>query len=101
MARAARKRISPTCTRGAKCICPARGWIGLDPTSGLLAGEGHIPLACTPDPPSAAPISGAVDECECEFGFEMSVTRIYESPRVTMPYTEEQWAAHRNARPRD
>ncbi len=70
---------------------PGAGWIGLDPTSGLLAGEGHIPLACTPDPSSAAPISGAVDECECEFSFDMSVTRVFESPRVTKPYTEEQW----------
>jgi uncharacterized protein (DUF2126 family)/transglutaminase-like putative cysteine protease len=70
---------------------PGGGWIGLDPTSGLLAGEGHIPLACTPDPTSAAPISGAVDECEAEFGFEMSVTRVYESPRVTLPYSDEQW----------
>jgi uncharacterized protein (DUF2126 family)/transglutaminase-like putative cysteine protease len=70
---------------------PGGGWIGLDPTSGLLAGEGHIPLACTPDPTSAAPISGAIDECETEFGFDMSVTRFYESPRVTLPYTDEQW----------
>jgi uncharacterized protein (DUF2126 family) len=70
---------------------PGGGWIGLDPTSGLLAGEGHIPLACTPDPSSAAPISGAVDECECEFSFEMSVTRVHESPRVTLPYTDAQW----------
>jgi len=70
---------------------PGAGWIGLDPTSGLFAGEGHIPLACTPDPSSAAPISGAVDECKCEFGFEMSVKRIYESPRVTLPYSDEQW----------
>jgi uncharacterized protein (DUF2126 family)/transglutaminase-like putative cysteine protease len=71
---------------------PGAGWIGLDPTSGLLAGEGHIPLAATPTPGSAAPISGAVDESEVEFGHEMSVTRIYESPRVTKPYSEEQWA---------
>ena len=70
---------------------PGGGWIGLDPTSGLLAGEGHIPLACTPDPASAAPISGGVDECETEFEFDMSVTRVHESPRVTKPYTEEQW----------
>jgi uncharacterized protein (DUF2126 family)/transglutaminase-like putative cysteine protease len=70
---------------------PGGGWIGLDPTSGLLAGEGHIPLACTPDPSSAAPISGALDECECEFSHAMNVTRVYESPRVTLPYTDEQW----------
>ncbi|MFZ5521256.1 MAG: DUF2126 domain-containing protein [Pseudomonadota bacterium] len=72
---------------------PGAGWIGLDPTSGLLAGEGHIPVACTPSPTGAAPVSGAVDECEVEFGHEMHVTRIYESPRVTKPYTDEQWQA--------
>jgi uncharacterized protein (DUF2126 family) len=71
---------------------PGAGWIGLDPTSGLLAGEGHIPLACAPDPSSAAPITGAVDEAGVEFVFEMTVTRVHESPRVTMPYTEDQWA---------
>ncbi len=72
---------------------PGAGWIGLDPTSGLLAGEGHIPVACTPEPATAAPISGAVDDCEVEFGHRMAVTRIHESPRVTKPYTEAQWAA--------
>ena len=71
---------------------PGAGWIGLDATSGLLAGEGHIPLACTPQPSGAAPIEGGMDECEVEFSHHMQVTRIYESPRVTKPYTEEQWA---------
>ncbi len=71
---------------------PGAGWIGLDPTSGLMAGEGHIPLACTPNPTSAAPIEGGVDQCEVEFAHHMQVTRIYESPRVTLPYTDEQWA---------
>jgi uncharacterized protein (DUF2126 family)/transglutaminase-like putative cysteine protease len=72
---------------------PGAGWIGLDPTSGLLAGEGHIPLACSPDPISAAPISGALEACEVEFSHEMKLTRIREAPRVTKPYSEKQWAA--------
>jgi len=71
---------------------PGAGWVGLDPTSGLLAGEGHIPLACTPQPSGAAPVEGVVDDCEVEFAHRMEVTRIYESPRVTKPYSEEQWA---------
>jgi uncharacterized protein (DUF2126 family) len=72
---------------------PGAGWVGLDATSGLLAGEGHIPLACTPSPSSAAPIEGGVDEAEVEFGHEMVVTRLLESPRVTLPYTDDQWNA--------
>jgi len=72
---------------------PGAGWIGFDATSGLLAGEGHIPLSCTPHYESAAPVSGMSDKCETEFEFENSVTRILESPRVTKPYTEDQWKA--------
>ena len=72
---------------------PGAGWIGLDPTSGLLAGEGHIPLAATPEPSSAAPVTGGVDECEVEFSHTMTVARVVESPRVTKPYTDDQWAA--------
>ena len=72
---------------------PGAGWVGLDPTSGLMAGEGHIPLACTPEPSSAAPIEGGVDESEVEFAHHMGVQRIYETPRVTQPYTEDQWAS--------
>jgi uncharacterized protein (DUF2126 family)/transglutaminase-like putative cysteine protease len=75
----------------AEVYLPGAGWVGLDPTSGLLASDGHIPLACTPEPSSAAPISGGVDKCEVEFAHEMSVSRVYETPRVTKPYTEAQW----------
>jgi uncharacterized protein (DUF2126 family)/transglutaminase-like putative cysteine protease len=77
----------------AEVYLPGAGWIGLDPTSGLFAGEGHLPLACTPEPRSASPVTGVVDECKVEFSHEMSVTRIWEAPRVTKPYTEEQWQA--------
>ena len=71
---------------------PGAGWVGLDPTSGLFAGEGHIPLACSPDPQSAAAIEGASDPCDVEFSFVNSVSRIHEDPRVTKPYTEHDWA---------
>ncbi|MGC4103181.1 transglutaminase family protein [Ferruginibacter sp.] len=70
---------------------PGAGWIGLDATSGLFAGEGHIPLACTPDYASAAPVVGARDKSEEVFEFDNSVTRLYEDPRVTKPFTEQQW----------
>jgi uncharacterized protein (DUF2126 family)/transglutaminase-like putative cysteine protease len=72
---------------------PGAGWIGLDPTSGLLAGEGHIPLACTPEPSAASPVSGAVDECETVFEHHMSVRRVWEAPRVTKPYSDAEWAS--------
>jgi len=70
---------------------PGAGWVGLDPTSGLFAGEGHIPLASAANPTQAAPISGALEKSEVLFDFEMSITRILEPPRVTKPYSDEQW----------
>lgn len=77
----------------AEVYLPGAGWVGLDPTSGLFAGEGHIPLACTPEPSSAAPVTGAVAPCGTEFDFANGVSRLREAPRVTKPYSEEEWAA--------
>ena len=77
----------------AEAFIPGAGWIGLDPTSGLLAGEGHLPLACTADPGNAAPVIGFTDPCEVSFDVAMSVVRIHEDPRVTRPYSEVQWMA--------
>ncbi len=74
-----------------EAFLPGAGWVGLDPTSGLFAGEGHIPLAATPAPQSAAPISGAIGECNVDFSFDMRVTRITETPRVSLPYSEHEW----------
>ncbi len=75
----------------AEVYLPGAGWVGFDATSGLMAGEGHIPLAASPEPQSAAAISGLVGESESTFSFEMTVTRLSETPRVTKPYTEAQW----------
>ena len=77
----------------AEIFLPGAGWIGFDPTSGLLAGEGHIPLAATPHPDTAAPVSGSVEAPAARFDVAMSVTRLIETPRVSAPFSEDAWTA--------
>jgi uncharacterized protein (DUF2126 family) len=75
----------------AEVFLPGAGWVGLDPTSGLFTGEGHIPLAATPEPESAGPIFGFTGKSKSQFSFHMGVERIKETPRVTLPYGDEDW----------
>jgi uncharacterized protein (DUF2126 family)/transglutaminase-like putative cysteine protease len=87
----------------AEVYLPGAGWIGLDATSGLLCGEGHIPLACTAEPGNAAPISGSYgwtkragydeDDVQETFDVAMTVERIEDRPRPTKPFTESEWRA--------
>jgi uncharacterized protein (DUF2126 family)/transglutaminase-like putative cysteine protease len=75
----------------AEVYIPGAGWIGLDPTSALFAGEGHIPLAATPQPASAAAITGSTEAAETIMEFSNRVWRAQEEPRTTLPYTAAQF----------
>jgi uncharacterized protein (DUF2126 family)/transglutaminase-like putative cysteine protease len=75
----------------AEAFLPGAGWIGMDPTSGLFADEGHIPLVCTPNASQAAPIGGTVELANVNFSYSMSIRRLNEAPRPSKPFTEEDW----------
>jgi uncharacterized protein (DUF2126 family)/transglutaminase-like putative cysteine protease len=74
----------------AEVYIPGAGWIGLDPTSALFAGEGHIPLAAAPHPSAAAAITGATEPCQVTLEFDNTIRRVHEDPRVSKPYTPAQ-----------
>ncbi len=76
----------------AEVFLPGAGWIGLDPTSALLAGEGHIPLACTPDATEAAPITGTTEKAKVDFTFSMKVERLLDAPQFAAPIHDTDWA---------
>ncbi|HMH08163.1 MAG TPA: transglutaminase family protein, partial [Terriglobales bacterium] len=75
----------------AEAFLPGAGWIGLDPTSGLFAGEGHIPLVCTPNASKAAPIEGTVELADVDFSYSMSIRRLNDALRPSQPFTEQDW----------
>jgi uncharacterized protein (DUF2126 family)/transglutaminase-like putative cysteine protease len=70
---------------------PGAGWIGFDPTSGLLAGEGHIPLVCTPTAAQAAPIAGTAEQPSIEFSYSITVRRVNSDRTPSLPFSEEEW----------
>lgn len=76
----------------AEVFLPGAGWVGLDPTSGLLTAEGHIPLACAPEPSDTAPVTGSVERAGVEFHYSMSIKRLRDTPNAAKPYSEEQWS---------
>jgi uncharacterized protein (DUF2126 family)/transglutaminase-like putative cysteine protease len=80
----------------AEVFLPGAGWIGVDPTSGLFTGEGHIPLVCTPSPSQAAPIWGTVESAKVDFSFSLSVERLNEIPSVAKPFSDEEWSRVRD-----
>ena len=76
----------------AEVFLPGAGWIGVDPTSGLFTGEGHIPLVCTPSPSQAAPIWGTVEPARVDFSFSLSVERLNQAPSLAKPFSDEEWS---------
>lgn len=60
----------------AEAFLPGAGWVGFDTTSGLLTAQGHLPLAATPAPEQAAPVTGLLDQCKATFDVSMQTDRL-------------------------
>ena len=84
---------SPICTRGPRCICRARAGSASTRRRDCSRARGTSRSPPRRAAESAAPVTGLVSPSEVEFHHEMSVTRVHEDPRVTKPYTDEQWQA--------
>ena len=76
----------------AEAFLPGAGWIGMDPTSGLFAGEGHIPLVCTPSASKAAAIAGTVEAAKVDFAYSISIRRLDDGLQPSKSLTDEDWA---------
>jgi uncharacterized protein (DUF2126 family)/transglutaminase-like putative cysteine protease len=76
----------------AEAFLPGAGWLGMDPTSGLFAGEGHIPLVCTPNASRAAPVEGTVEPANVNLEYSISIRRLNDPPQPSRPFAEEDWA---------
>ncbi|MCK8495503.1 MULTISPECIES: transglutaminase family protein [Spirosoma] len=55
---------------------PGAGWLGLDPTSGMVVTEAYIPLASSPDPVGAAVISGTTDSAQATLSYSSTVVHL-------------------------
>jgi uncharacterized protein (DUF2126 family)/transglutaminase-like putative cysteine protease len=76
----------------AEVYIPGAGWIGFDPTSGLLTAEGHIALCCTPTPQEAAAITGTTESCETTVEYKLSLQHLAPSGiDHDEPYSEQLW----------
>ena len=93
-----RRTISPTCTPGPKSICPAPAGSGSTRPPACCAAKAicRSRRRRTTARPRRSPARSS--RPRSTFAFDMSVTRIAEKPRVTLPFSDEAWSGARCAR---
>jgi transglutaminase-like putative cysteine protease len=72
----------------AEVYLPGAGWVGLDPSTGLFAGEGYIPLAAATRPELAAPVSGTVSACAMTLDHQIRILRLGSADAASAPPPE-------------